>query len=124
MTMPIGCGRKTVLGSARPMSQPRKYVNTRESTGTRCRVRKIRMCAARLLLIQGFLGCVRIFERKYHTGPGGESLLKPVVVCGIPVSAIARHECVLKPVANPIAVLARGQRPDCQLRYGAGARVW
>ena len=60
MTMPIGWGRNTVLGSARPMSQPRKYMKSRLTTGSRCRVKKISIRAASALLIHGFLGWRRM----------------------------------------------------------------
>jgi hypothetical protein len=58
--MPIGCGKNTVLGSAGPMSQPRKYVKRRLTTGSRCRVKKISIRAASELLIKGFLGWQRM----------------------------------------------------------------
>ena len=44
---------------SRPMSHPRKYMNSRLTTGKRCRLRKMSVLAAMPFLIQGFLGWLR-----------------------------------------------------------------
>src|SRR5258707_15341995 len=68
MTIPIGWGRNRLLGRATPMSQPRKYINARLRTGMRCRVKKIRTQAAKLLLMKWFFGWLRLMVDRQRLG--------------------------------------------------------